>query len=138
MLPRCSTWTNFSIVGALIFLGLLVIAHVWPIYGLLWLIPIGMAMSFLQFFVSDYLNALITDSSLRATVLSFRGLAYNLAYGGVGVLFAALTRSLKLHSAPGATEDSIFIAALGWLPWYFLATAILLTIVIRRKLRTAV
>jgi hypothetical protein len=96
-----------------------------------------MAASFLQFFVSGYLNSLITDSSLRATVLSFRSLAFNLAYGGVALLFAGLSSSLKLFALPGASDDSIFIAALGWLPWYFLAVVLLLVVIVRSKLRPA-
>jgi hypothetical protein len=57
-------------------------------------------------------------------VLSFRGLAYNLAYGLIGLLFAGLTRSLSGHGTP----DAIFKQALGWLPWYFAATVALLAV----------
>lgn len=39
--------------------------------------------------VSHYLNA-ITDSARRATVLSFKGLVFNLGYGALGLLFAGL------------------------------------------------
>lgn len=140
MLPRWSMRINFAIIGVLIFLGLLGIEQVWPIYGLICLIPLGMAMSFNQFFVSHYLNGLISDSRQRATALSFRGLAYNLAYGGVGLLFAGLTRYLREypHSGKAVTEDSVFIASLGWLPWYFLATALILVVAItRRRPRTS-
>lgn len=135
MLPRWSMQANFTIIGILIFLGLLGIGRVWPIYGLLCLVPLGMAMSFNQFFVSHYLNGLITDSRQRATALSFRGLAYNLAYGGVGLLFAGLTHYLREHLAGHGTvtEDSVFIASLGWLPWYFLATVLILIIAITRR-----
>jgi hypothetical protein len=45
-------------------------------------------------------------------------LAFNLAYGGAGLLFAGLTRLLGKYNAP----DEVFTKALGWLPWYFIAT----------------
>lgn len=113
---------NFAIVVTCIFVGLIGIPLAWPLYGLIFVLPLGVAMSLTQFFVSHYLNAGITDSKQRATVLSFRGLAYNLAYGAVGLLFAGLTRALSGRGAP----DAIFAQALGWLPWYFAVTAALL------------
>ena len=113
---------NFAIVAACILVGLIGIPLAWPIYGLIFVLPLGVAMSLTQFFVSHYLNAGITDSKQRATVLSFRGLAYNLAYGAVGLLFAGLTRALSGRGAP----DAVFAQALGWLPWYFAATVALL------------
>jgi MFS family permease len=122
---------NFAIVAACILAGLIGVALVLPGYGLLFLLPLGVSMSLTGFFVSHYLNAAVTDSAQRATVLSFRGLAFNLAYGGVGLLFAALTRGLQSQGSP----EAVFAAALGWLPWYFAATAILMALVGARLLR---
>jgi hypothetical protein len=119
---------NFTLVAALVFVALVGISRVWPIYGLLWLLPLGTAMSLTQFFVSHYLNEVVTDSRQRATVLSFRGLAFNLAYGGVGLLFAGLSRALSGRGSP----EVVFAQALGWLPWYFIATAALLAFAWRR------
>jgi len=123
---------NFAVVAGLIVAGLSGVAVVWPVYGLVFLLPLGVAMSLTQFFVSHYLNAAVTDSARRATVLSFRGLAYNLAYGGAGLLFAALTRALGSYGPPQA----VFAEALGWLPWYFAATALLLGVAGARLLRS--
>lgn len=120
-----SSWRmegNFALIAALTLTGLAGVALVWPIYGLLWLVPLGVAMSLTQFFVSHYLNAAVTDSRQRATVLSFRGLAFNLTYGGVGLLFAGLTHLLSKNSP----ADEVFVEALGWLPWYFAGTVVLL------------
>jgi hypothetical protein len=108
--------------------GLSGAAFVWPVYGLLWLVPLGVAMSLTQFYISHYLNQVVTDSRQRATVLSFRGLAFNLAYGGVGLLFAGLTRALGQDNPP----DDVFVKALGWLPWYFVITVAVLTVSWRR------
>ncbi len=115
---------NFSLVAALIFAGFTGVAFVKPWWGLLPLLPLGAAMSLTGFFVSHYLNAAVTDSAQRATVLSFRGLAFNLAYGGIGLLFAALTRAL----AARGDADAVFAASLAWLPWYFVATLALLAV----------
>ena len=115
---------NFSLVAALILAGFTGVAFVQPLWGLLPLLPLGAAMSLTGFFVSHYLNAAVTDSAQRATVLSFRGLAFNLAYGGIGLLFAALTRAL----AGRGNADAVFAASLAWLPGYFVATVALLAL----------
>jgi MFS family permease len=119
LVRRGTISSNFALVAALTLLGLAGTGLLWPLWGLLWLVPLGMAMSLTQFYVSHYLNKAVTDPRQRATVLSFRGLAFNLAYGGAGLLFAGLTRLLGKYNAP----DEVFAKALGWLPWYFLATA---------------
>jgi MFS family permease len=118
LVSRWKITGNFGLVGALTLAGLSGASLMWPIWGLLWMVPLGMAMSLTQFYVSYYLNKAVTDARQRATVLSFRGLAFNLAYGGAGLLFAGLTRLLGKYDP----ADEVFIKALGWLPWYFMAT----------------
>ncbi|MDB6152823.1 MAG: transporter, partial [Chthoniobacteraceae bacterium] len=90
---RCSMAVNFLIVACLAFAGLMTAARFWQVWGLLAVIPLSMAMSMLQFFLSHYLNRSVTDSSQRATILSFKGLSFNLAYGAAGLLFAGFTRA---------------------------------------------
>jgi MFS family permease len=115
---------NFAILFALVFVGLIGLAAATPVFGAWVLLPLGAAMSGLQFFTSFYLNQW-TDSSMRATVLSFRGVAFNLAYGAVGIAFAGLTLNLRTGSVD-ASENEIFGAALTWLPGSFLVCAVLL------------
>jgi len=86
-------------------------------------------MAALQFFTSNYLN-LWTESAIRATVLSFRGVAFNLGYAMTGVLFAQLTGHLRA-AHPGADENTIFALALPWLPSAFLLCGIILWLVFR-------
>jgi MFS family permease len=124
---------NFAVVAGLILTGLIGVSFVVPIYGLLFLLPLGVSISLTGFFVSHYLNAAVADSAQRATVLSFRGLAFNLAYGAVGLLFAALTRALQHHGSP----DAVFAHALGWLPWYFVASVVLVVVAEARLLRSS-
>ncbi len=137
MVERGTMGRNFGILAVVVFTGLLGSAFVTPWYGLIWLVPLGMAMSFIQFFVSHYLNELVTDSRHRATILSFRGLAFNLGYGAVGLMFAGLTKGISHASGGGASPDTVFSLALGWLPWYFLATLVLLVVAVKIRSRKA-
>ena len=61
--------------------------------------------------VSYYLNALV-DSGHRATVLSFKGLAFNLGYGFISLVFALVLRALR---DGGSTQDAVS-RALVYLP----------------------
>ena len=115
---------NFGLVIAMISWGLLVLAH--PVqgwWGVLLLAPILLSMRFLQFFLSHYLNE-ATPSSHRATVLSFKGMTTNLAYGGVTLLFGWQTAWLAGRLNVGSEHPEVFAAALTWWPWWFAATMI--------------
>jgi hypothetical protein len=73
------------------------------------------------FFLSYYLNALV-ESSRRATVLSFKSVAFNLGYGFVSLLFALLLGALR----NGGSAEETFGRTLIWLPlWLALALAVL-------------
>jgi len=81
-----------------------------------------------SFFQSHYLNR-ITGSDQRATVLSFKGLSFNLAYGLIGVLYSMLLAFLRdgiTETQPALTgaqlENMVFIQSLAWFPWYFIIT----------------
>ncbi len=117
--------TNFAIVAVLAFIGLFGAAFATPFFGLWVSVPLGMAWSFLSFFLSQYINEIVPEEQ-RATVLSFRGLALNLGYGAIGLLFAALTRWLADHTKTPSSPEAVFGRALWWLPGYFAATVILL------------
>ena len=119
LVARRSMGANFLLLATLTFGGLIGLMLRLPWYGVIFTVVLGIVMGLLNFFLSNYLNALV-DSSERATVLSFRGLAFNLGYGLVSVLFAGLMRHLTATSAPGSSEEMIFAASLRWLPWYFL------------------
>ncbi|MDB6148736.1 MAG: transporter [Chthoniobacter sp.] len=116
MAVRFPTALNFAITGALAFAGLFGASWFLPRWGVIAVVPLGLAMSLVGFFLSHTLNARVTDSGLRATVLSFKGLLFNLAYGVAGLLFAGYTRA----RATSGTQDSVFMEALRVLPWTFL------------------
>jgi hypothetical protein len=121
--------------------GLIGITYVLPIIGLLPVALLSVVMYMGRFFQSHYLNR-ITASHQRATVLSFKGLSFNLAYGIIGVLYSVLLVFLRPKIAASnpdlsraAIENLVFIKSLGWFPWYFLLTLALLLLVSRWQLQ---
>ena len=114
---RFSPVQAFFLVAVLIFTGLLGLCFGTPQWGVWVVIPLGLSMPILSFYVSSYLNEW-TDSKIRATVLSFRGMALNIGYAAVGVGFACLVSSIRVAS-PGLSEGAIFGKALYALPTTF-------------------
>lgn len=131
---RFSAGTAFALVGLLIFTGLAGLTLATPIWGIWVVLPLGLAMPMLQYFLSNYLNAW-TASHLRATVLSFRGVALNLGYGLAGLGFAAVTASVRA-SHPNLTENMLFGRTLFTIPVAFLlgAAALMACTFIPKKL----
>lgn len=122
---------NFLLVAAAVFAGLVGAALATPVLGVWVLLPLGLAMSGLSFFLSHYLNAW-APSAMRATVLSFRGLAFNIGYGALGLAFATLTTRLDAGDA-----NATFRAALFWLPVAFFVAALVAGAFAARLLRRA-
>lgn len=133
MVARRGVVANYATVAALVLLGLAGTAMAWPWWGAWVVVPLGISMSMLQFFTSNYLNEW-TESHVRATVLSFRGVAFNLGYAAAGILFAQLTAHLR-GTHPGADENTIFALSLPWLPCVFLLCGFLLWLTLRRTRR---
>ena len=127
----------FLMVGVLIFIGLSGLCLATPVWGLWVVVPIGLSMPLMQYFLSNYLNAW-TESDLRATVLSFRGMAINLGYGLAGIGFASVTAAIR-SSAPSLSENAIFGKSLISLPIAFAlgAACLLLTARLRKTSRAA-
>ena len=74
----------------------------------------------------------IIPSEQRATVLSFKGLAFNFAYGLIGILYSLVLavergRLDKQTLVPGgfSLDDAVFIRSLQWFPWYFLVLIVI-------------
>ena len=123
----------FSLLAALIFSGLVGLCLATPIWGVWVVIPFGLSMPMMSYFVSSYLNQW-TDSSLRATVLSFRGMALNIGYAAAGIGFASLASSIRTSGAL-ASEDAIFGKALLSLPIAFALGCIALALIAWRSKR---
>jgi len=116
---------NLLVVAAITLAGLAGMALFIPRTGLVPAVVLFSAMYLTGFFVSHYLNH-ITDSVQRATVLSFKGLSYNLAYGMIGLLYSLLvarTRPEVVAQFPVADsqliENLVFKNTFIWFPGAF-------------------
>lgn len=118
---RFGTLANLGFAAILALVGLF---GIMPSNSLWCLIPamlLMMTMGFLSFTVSRSLNREV-DSSRRATVLSVKGLAFNLAYGGFSLGFSRM-----LASYPGSSGDAALRNALLWqIPFFAIVTGGLL------------
>jgi MFS family permease len=141
MVDRHTPAYNLGVMTAVCILGLIGMTFFFPIMGLL---PVALLVGVMylgRFFQSHYLNR-ITASNQRATVLSFKGLSFNLAYGLIGVLYALLLAALRPQIAASqpdlgrtALENMVFIKSISWFPWYFMLTMAVLLVVARRQLK---
>ena len=132
---------NLSVMAALTLIGLIGMTFFWPIIGLLPLIILVAVMYLENFFQSHYLNR-ITDSHQRATVLSFKGLSFNLAYGLIGVLYSLLLAYLSrgvVAAQPNIgdvqLENLVFVKSIAWFPGYFLLTMLAVLVLARWRLK---
>lgn len=115
---------NLGLLAVVALLGLLGMTRFWPVIGLLPTVILMAVMQATHFLVSHYLNG-ITDSEQRATVLSFKGLSFNLAYGLIGLLYSLLLQALG--GGPGgqgavseaSRKDAVFVLSIDWFPVYF-------------------
>ena len=116
-LGRRSPRFNFVLLVILYLSGLGGTALVLPLgWGLPPVVLLHATLLLTGFLVSHYLNA-ITDSSQRATVLSFKGLVFNLGYGALGLLYTGLM-ALPRARAAGSTGSELAVFQ-GSLPWLF-------------------
>lgn len=106
-----------------------------PYLGLLPMMLVFVDMMLTSFFTSHYLNQII-ESHQRATVLSFKGLAFNAAYGMIGILYAGLIQHLRQDQqlqhpqwSAALIENEAFRQSIGWFPWYMLAMIIFITLI---------
>jgi len=131
---------NLLVVSTTTILGLFGMTFFTPFYGLVPVIILYSGSYMIGFFVSHYLNH-ITESSQRATVLSFKGLFMNLSYGMMGVLYSFLIAMLRPgvlekqpHLAPQLLENLVFIQSFQWFPWTFVIGLSLFLVFAKYKL----
>jgi hypothetical protein len=117
------------IVLALVTIGALIgIAWRWQLWGVLFILPLSAVIIAVGFMASYYLNAL-ADSVQRATVLSFKGLAFNLGYGFISLLFALLLQAFR----DGAHREQALAQGLRFLAPWLIFTLIVLGIAFWRR-----
>ena len=134
---RNSPTYNFFLVCTVLTFGLFGIGYAIPLWGILPAALLYASMQTMHYLASRYLNEQ-ASSERRATVLSFRGLATNLSYGAVSLLYSGVIAWIKTDGMKpvdtGRTlteQDYVFVQALGWFPWYFLFTLGLVVLVYR-------
>ena len=129
-IPALARWLNarFSALGvlgisaALAIFSLALLAPAWRWFGLLPAMLLMTLLGLVGFTVGRHLHA-SAESSQRATLLSVRGLAFNLGYGSFSLGFSLLL--LRMRETAG---DEAFKAALLWqlplvavlIAWFFL------------------
>jgi hypothetical protein len=145
LVGRLKPSQNLGMVAGLIVAGLSGIAleiRAWNGWaGVIFVVPFWLAMRSLHYFISQYLND-VSDSAHRATVLSFKGLTMNLAYGLVMWCYGLQTAWLRNRHAPdpgsAAKEESdvllLSFAMPAW-PWIFAGLAALLVLFVRLRYR---
>jgi len=134
---RLKPSTNFILLSAVLIIGLLGLAEAIPIWGIFPAALLYAVMQCMNYLASRYLNE-HSPSDKRATVLSFRGLSTNLAYGGASLLYSGLIAWIKLDGELAATsEDSVevlaFLASLQWFPAYFAISTVAVLVIFRAR-----
>ncbi len=104
---RFGTLTNLGVAAGVALIGLTALIPAWRFFGLLPAMLIMTMMSFLSFTISRALHN-EADSSRRATVLSVKGLAFNLGYGLFSLGFSRLLASFPSEPAGSALRSALF------------------------------
>lgn len=117
---------NYTLLAVLTLIGLAGVALKIPLWGVMFAFPLAAVMSALAFVISDTLNALVSAEQ-RATVLSFKGLIFNLGYGFASLIFALGLRSMR----DNGSSDQAFADAIEVLPLWLLFTLIVLALMFK-------
>jgi MFS family permease len=125
--PAFCLWST----AATALVGLSGMVFFWPYLGLIPALVAFSALYMVGFYVSYFVNQR-ASSARRATVLSFKGLAYNLSYGCIGVVYAGLLEVKKtgidaLDSQVQALENVVFRETFFWFPLLLAAGLVVMT-----------
>ncbi len=126
--PAFCLWATSAVALA----GLIGMTFFWPYLGLVPALVAFSALYMVGFYVSYFVNQ-EASSSRRATVLSFKGLAYNLSYGLIGIVYAGLLEAKKtgislVDANPQDVENLIFMDTFFWFPFSLIVgLAVLIT-----------
>lgn len=106
---RFQALTTLAIAAGVALVGLLALAPAWPWLGLIPAVLLMSLLGLVGFTVSRFLHS-VAESDQRATLLSVKGLAFNLGYGAYSLGFSLLIAGLR--GASGG--DAAFQKALYW------------------------
>ncbi len=119
MAQRFGPLTNLAFIATVVLLGLTALVPAWPYFGVLPAMLLMTVLGWLDFLTSRTLNRL-ADSKQRATVLSVKGLAFNLGYGSIAVAFGSL---VAWQTTVQGDDQAAFLKVLSFQPAYFLVIA---------------
>jgi MFS family permease len=112
--------------GGVVALALWLLVPTWPWAGLLPAMLLMMMLGFVSFTVGRHLHAVAT-SDQRATLLSVKGLVFNLAYGLYSFAFSVTLAGFSEN------DGRAFQQALGWQAGAFLVALLVFTVCAWRK-----
>ncbi|HTA30958.1 MAG TPA: MFS transporter [Candidatus Cybelea sp.] len=100
MVANNSVARNYALLALTVLAGMIGVSCRWHYWGVLFIVPLAGAMMALDYIVSYYLNAVV-GSNHRATVLSFKGVAFNLGYGFISLIFALVLKAVRTGGSAG-------------------------------------
>jgi MFS family permease len=122
MVTHCQPLTNFLFLSAVLMTGLIGVSMTLPWWGILFAVMSFSLLAMVNYQSSYYLNR-EADARHRATLLSFRGLALNLALGMASLCYTFWIILIKTRMAADTqlevTQDAVFAASLKAFPPYF-------------------
>ena len=124
MVSHLSPFINFLCLSTLLTISLCGVMLAIPLYGVVFAVGAFAILGMVQFQASFYINSAV-DSKIRATVLSFKGLALNLGLGIASLLYTGLVGALKRGETAATLpaqqlQDFAFEEALKAFPVYYL------------------
>ncbi len=140
MVSRFSPLQNFASLSLLLVLSLCGLMLAIPYYGVVFAIGAFATLGMVQFQASYYINKEV-DSKLRATVLSFKGLALNLGLGVASLLYTVLVGVMNSSQYGVLTGDElqryVFLESLKAFPVYYLVLCLAILMLGRTHLATS-
>lgn len=136
LVQKFSMYQNLSGLGVFLCACLFGVSVLSTKWGLLFAMGIFASLYLISFFISHYLNQQV-PSEQRATALSFRSLACNLAYAGVGLLYAKVSE----NKAQELSQKNIFNESLTLFPYLLIGGSVLVVLCVyfqRNKIHTKV
>jgi hypothetical protein len=131
---------NYLVLSTVLMVGLVGIMFAIPWVGVLFAVCAFSMMGMVNYQSSFYINREV-DSSHRATVLSFRGLALNLGLGVASLFYTGLIAALKVRENSGLSaedlQEHVFVDSLKAFPLYFLTLFVVVIILGRLFIRRA-
>ena len=133
MVSHLSPFNNFLCLSGVLVLSLSGVMLAVPHYGVVFAVGAFAILGIVQFQASYYINSAV-DSKLRATVLSFKGLALNLGLGIASLLYTGLVGAIKRGDAAATLsapqlQDFAFAQALKAFPVYYLVLFVAIVLI---------